>query len=222
MKIIKTPGSIILIIVLVLIVSCNKNNSRVKKENSIDLGDKEVLNYKGEKLDSINKFRENSIKGPQYINVDEYSLILNGLVKNPVKLSYNDVLSLQSYKKLVTLNCVEGWSVKILWEGILVKDLLKNVEPENNANTVIFYAKDGYSTSLPLKYIIDNNIIIAYKMNNIVLPPKRGFPFQLIAEQKWGYKWIKWITRIELSNNPDYKGFWESRGYSNDADLNKI
>ena len=41
-------------------------------------------------------------------------------------------------------------------------------------------------------------------------------PFQLVAESKWGYKWI---TRIELSDDADYEGYWESRGYSNDADL---
>jgi DMSO/TMAO reductase YedYZ molybdopterin-dependent catalytic subunit len=60
---------------------------------------------------------------------------------------------------------------------------------------------------------------MAYKMNGVVLPSQRGFPFQLVAESKWGYKWIKWITKIEVSDDEGYKGFWESRGYSNDADL---
>jgi len=62
-------------------------------------------------------------------------------------------------------------------------------------------------------------ILLAYKMNGVVLPPERGAPFQLVAESKWGYKWIKWTTRIELSDDADYEGYWESRGYSNDADL---
>jgi DMSO/TMAO reductase YedYZ molybdopterin-dependent catalytic subunit len=60
---------------------------------------------------------------------------------------------------------------------------------------------------------------MAYKMNGLVLPPERGFPFQLVAESKWGYKWIKWITRIEVSGDEGYRGYWESRGYSDDADL---
>jgi DMSO/TMAO reductase YedYZ molybdopterin-dependent catalytic subunit len=54
-------------------------------------------------------------------------------------------------------------------------------------------------------------------MNGVVIPPERGFPFQLVAESKYGYKWIKWITTIELSDNADYLGYWESRGYSNGA-----
>lgn len=61
--------------------------------------------------------------------------------------------------------------------------------------------------------------MIAYKMNGVVLPPERGFPFQLVAESKYGYKWIKWITKIEVSNNTNYLGYWESRGFPNSADL---
>ena len=103
----------------------------------------------------------------------------------------------------------------------LLKDLIADAGVDPNATTVIFYAYDGYSTSLPLDYIIGNNILIAYKMNNVTLPPERGFPFQLVAESKWGYKWIKWITAIELSDNEEYRGYWESRGYSNNAALSE-
>ena len=86
---------------------------------------------------------------------------------------------------------------------------------------VIFYAYDNYTTSFPIDYLYNNQIIMAYKMNNATIPPERGFPFQLVAESKWGYKWIKWVTKIEVSNNTDYQGYWESRGYSNLGDLNK-
>ena len=125
------------------------------------------------------------------------------------------------YKKVATLYCVEGWDAKILWEGILVRDLIgiDNIKPE--AKTVIFHAQDGYTTSFPVDYIMDNDILLAYKMNEIILPAVRGFPFQLVAESKWGYKWIKWVTKIELSDDEDYQGFWESRGYNNEGDLDE-
>ena len=182
----------------------------------------EIREYEGEDLSSINAFRENSIKGPQYIDAENYTLTVSGLVNNELQLTYDEVVNgYQNFEKVVTLNCVEGWSVTILWEGILVNDLIEAAGVDPNATTVIFYAYDGYSTSVPLDYIVDNNILIAYKMNNVTLPPERGFPFQLVAESKWGYKWIKWITAIELSDNEDYRGFWESRGYSNDGNLNK-
>jgi DMSO/TMAO reductase YedYZ molybdopterin-dependent catalytic subunit len=64
-------------------------------------------------------------------------------------------------------------------------------------------------------------MIMAYKINDVTIPPERGFPFQLVAESKWGYKWIKWITEIEISDNTSYQGYWESRGYSDSGDLDK-
>lgn len=180
----------------------------------------EIREYEGQKLSSITAFRENSIKGPQHMDNQSYRLRITGLVDEALELTYDEVITDHPlYEKVVTLYCVEGWDVTILWEGVLVKDLLAegNVDPQ--ARTIIFYAYDGYSTSLPLDYIIENDILLAYKMNGIVLPPERGFPFQLVAESKLGYKWIKWMTHIEVSEDVDYRGFWESRGYSNDATL---
>jgi DMSO/TMAO reductase YedYZ molybdopterin-dependent catalytic subunit len=182
----------------------------------------EVRQYEGVDLSSINAFRENSITGPQQIDVESYTLSITGLVANSTRYTYDEVLSrYQQYKKVVTLDCVEGWSVTILWEGVLVKDLLAQAGPLENAKVLIFHAYDGYTTSLPVDYIMDNNILMAYKMNDVILPPERGFPFQLVAESKWGYKWIKWITAIELSDDAGYRGYWESRGYSNSGDLDE-
>ena len=181
----------------------------------------EIREYKGENLSSVNAFRENSIKGPQDVPIEDYQLEITGLVANPTSYSYDEVINgFDNYKKVVRLNCVEGWAVNILWEGILVRDLIKDADPLAEVNTIIFHAYDGYTTSFPIEYIMDNDILMAYKMNEITLPPERGFPFQLVAESKWGYKWIKWITQIELSDDASYEGFWESRGYSNDGDLN--
>jgi DMSO/TMAO reductase YedYZ molybdopterin-dependent catalytic subunit len=180
----------------------------------------EIRNYQGENLSSIGDFRENSIKGPQHINTTTYRLTITGLVNQTKVYTYDDVLNgFQKYKKVVTLYCVEGWSVKILWEGVLLKDLLHDAGINPNASVVIFTAYDGYTTSMPLEYLLNNDILISYKINNVVLPPERGYPFQLVAESNYGYKWIKWITQIELSDNVNYKGYWESRGYPNDAHL---
>ena len=180
----------------------------------------EVREYEGQDLSSISDFRENSIKGPQYINESTYRLTITGLVNKTVEFSYADVINgFQKYQKVITLHCVEGWSVTILWEGFLLKDLLNEAGINPEAVVVIFHAYDGYSTSLPLNYILDNNILIAYKMNGLTLPPERGFPFELVAESKYGYKWIKWITEIELSDNANYLGFWESQGLPNDANI---
>ena len=183
----------------------------------------EIREYEGQMLSSIiDDFRENSIEGPQHIDKESYRLIVTGLAYNKMVHTYDDVVNgLQHYEKVVTLYCVEGWEATILWEGVLVKDLIEGAGVDSTAKVVIFYAHDGYSTSLPLDYIVNNDIMMAYKMNGVGLPPERGFPFQLVAESKWGYKWIKWITEIELSDDVNYRGYWESRGFSNDGNLDE-
>jgi DMSO/TMAO reductase YedYZ molybdopterin-dependent catalytic subunit len=89
---------------------------------------------------------------------------------------------------------------------------------QRNAVTVIFNATDGYSSSLPLEYVRKNKILLAFKINGLTLPAERGFPFQVVAESKWGYKWVKWVSAIELSADRTYRGYWESRGYNNNGD----
>jgi DMSO/TMAO reductase YedYZ molybdopterin-dependent catalytic subunit len=205
----------VFLISLVATSSCGVNQSK-------SLEPVQIREYQGEKLSSINDFRENSISGPQHVDLERYRLKILGLVENPKEYTYDEVINNhQSYEKVVGLDCVEGWSVVILWQGLLVKDLLAEAKVKPEAKVVIFHAYDGYTTSLPLDYIMNNDILMAYKMNGVTLPPERGFPFELVAESKWGYKWEKWVTQIELSNDVNYRGYWESQGYSNSADLNE-
>lgn len=214
----KNKCILILIIIVVSIVIINLGGCL---QEDIKLDTVEIREYQGAKLSSVNDFRENSIKGPQFITKENYSLKITGLVQPKLNLAYDTIINnFNHYKKLVTLHCVEGWSVKILWEGVLIKDLLELTNISPNASVIIFHAYDGYTTALPIDYILENNIIISFKINNVTLPQERGFPFQLVAESKWGYKWIKWITEIELSDNEFYEGYWERKGYSNIADLN--
>lgn len=202
------------IIITITISGCTQQNLQINGQETRD--------YQGQKLSSINDFHENSIKGPQYINNETYRLHITGLVQTPKTYTINDIINnYQHITKIATLNCVEGWSVTILWEGIMIKDLLNEAKPNTSATTLIFKAYDGYTTFFPISYIMNNSIILAYKMNNITLPPERGYPFQLVAEGKWGYKWIKWVTEIEVSDNTQYSGYWENRGYSDSGDLNQ-
>ena len=217
----ETKKIILLVIVLTLLTTLN---GFAEQENlpTVELEPVEIREYEGEKLSSLNDFNENAISGSQRVNIDEYILEITGLVQETKKFSYNEIIdNFDHYKKIATLDCVEGWIVKILWEGILVKDLIgtDNILPE--AKIIIFHAYDGYTTSFPINYIFDNKILLAYKANEILLPPNRGFPFTLVAESKWGYKWIKWVSKIEISDDETYRGFWESRGYANEGDIDK-
>jgi len=195
--------------------------ARSSPGSPVQLSAVEIRSYQGSDLSSINDFHENSIAGPQHINESDYRLTITGLTATTRVLTYRDILANhQHYAKVVTLNCVEGWSVKLLWEGVLVRDLIRESGIDPRANTVVFTAHDTYTTSFPLSYIMNNDILMAYKMNNVTLPAERGYPFELVAEDKWGYKWIKWIEKIELTDNPNYRGYWEQRGYSNSGNQN--
>jgi DMSO/TMAO reductase YedYZ molybdopterin-dependent catalytic subunit len=218
----KTGKSVLFLAVFLILLAAVIVGIYVARNQAKGLGPVEIREYEGVDLSSINDFRENSIKGPQEIDLENYMLRITGLVADSKNYTYDEIINNhQHYKKVVTLDCVEGWSATILWEGLLVRDLLAGAGPLANAEVVIFHAYDGYATSLPVDYVVDNDILMAYKMNDVTLPPERGFPFQLVAESKWGYKWIKWITEIELSDDVNYRGYWESRGYSNTADLDK-
>jgi len=191
-------------------------------QQTIHVNGVETRDYQGTHLSSINDFHENSINGPQHIDNATYRLQITGLVQTPTTYTLSDLIDHHPHlTKVATLHCVEGWSVTILWEGILVRDLLNETTPQPTANTIVFSAYDGYTTSFPLSYIMNNSIILAYKMNNVTLPPERGYPFQLVAEGKWGYKWIKWVTEIDLTNSSQLSGYWEDRGYSDSGDLNQ-
>jgi DMSO/TMAO reductase YedYZ molybdopterin-dependent catalytic subunit len=222
MRKMKTGKGVLFLAVFLILLAAVILGIYVARNQAKGLGPVEIREYEGVDLSSINAFRENSIKGPQEIDLENYMLRITGLVADSKNYTYDEIINNhQHYKKVVTLDCVEGWSATILWEGLLVRDLLAGAGPLANAEVVIFHAYDGYTTSLPIDYVMDNDILMAYKMNDVILPPERGFPFQLVAESKWGYKWIKWITEIELSDDVNYRGYWESRGYSNTADLDK-
>jgi DMSO/TMAO reductase YedYZ molybdopterin-dependent catalytic subunit len=179
----------------------------------------EIRVYNGQQLSSVNDFRNEAIKGNQDINISTYTLTVTGLVQNEAVLTYDQIVNMYAhYLKVATLHCVERWEVTVLWEGVLVKDLLQEANYSQNAQILIFYSQDGFTTSLPLSYIVNNNITMAYKVNGLTLPKSEGYPFQLVAEGKLGYKWAKWTTKIEVSNDTSYEGYWESRGYDNEAD----
>ena len=175
--------------------------------------------YNGQQLSSVNDFRNEAINGNQDINISTYMLTVTGLVQNQAVLTYDQIVNTHAhYLKVATLHCVEGWEVTVLWEGVLVKDLLQEANYSQNAQVLIFYSQDGFTTSLPLSFVVNNNITMAYKVNGLTLPKSEGYPFQLVAEGKLGYKWAKWITKIEVSNDTSFRGYWESNRYSNEAD----
>ena len=210
----------VLLLLALALVSCAAPSKKGAAAAPQPLPSVEVRSYEGKDLSSVKDFRENSIKGTQDVDTASYRLDVSGLVKKPLSLTYDQVIDRKTYSKVVTLHCVEGWDATILWEGVRVKDLLEQAGYDPKAALVIFTAYDGYTSSLPLPYLVDGDILLAHKMNGAEMIPERGFPFALVAEDKWGYKWIKWVTEMEVSNDTSFRGYWEQRGYNQNGDLN--
>jgi DMSO/TMAO reductase YedYZ molybdopterin-dependent catalytic subunit len=184
-------------------------------------GEVEATEFQGVKLTPIEKQNNNALKGTQIIDKETYKLTIDGLVGKPLTLTYADLQAYAQESWLMDLNCVEGWIFTAKWTGPALSAIFKDAQVKPEAVIAIFCTADvptGY-TSLDLNYIRDNNIILALKLNDITLPPDRGFPFQVVAKSKYGYKWATWVTRIELSSDTNFRGYWEGAGYNNNADV---
>lgn len=178
----------------------------------------EIKDYRGERLSPFDRKYDNSIRGPQKVDIKKYRLSVTGLVERPLSLSYEAVLAYPKLRRMITLHCVEGWSERLLYEGVRLSDIFVQSGVRPGVRTVIFSAVDGYTSSLSYDDVKKQDTILAFRINGRPLDARRGFPFQVIAESKYGYKWVRWLNGIELSDKP-YAGFWEKRGYSNEADV---
>lgn len=152
------------------------------------------------------------------IDATEWGLEVKGLVDHPLVLTYEDLLSLPSVTQVTTLSCVTGYEATGEWTGVPVKSILEMAGYSESAVSVVFYAADGYTSSLTLEKALQEDTLLAYKMNGVTLPKEHGYPLRLVVPDKLGYKWVKWVIGIELVDY-EYEGYWESRGYSNAADV---
>jgi DMSO/TMAO reductase YedYZ molybdopterin-dependent catalytic subunit len=188
---------------------------------SSDLPEVEAAEYQGMKLTPLDEQRNNAIEGTQYIDRETYRLKVTGLVDREMEMSYIDLLDLPAYSEFARMPCVEGWGFDAKWTGFRVIDLLDEAGLRPGASYVVFHSADGYSAGLDLEYLREENVLLAYGINDLTLPPERGFPLQVVAKKKYGYKWAKWVTEIEVVAE-ERRGFWESRGYSNSANVGEF
>lgn len=218
---------LMLLVTLFMVTGCAAEGGNAS-QNNVDAASaatqsryraNEVTEYRGARLDPAIGPRDNSINGVQQVDITTYTLTIEGLVVAPVTLKYDQVIALDAYERLITLHCVEGWDATILWKGVLISDLIQKAVAKPEAVTVIFSSVDGYTTSLPLKTIAEKGLILAYSANGLDLPPEMGYPFIVVAEDKLGYKWARWVNKITLSDDANYMGYWERAGYSNTADV---
>ncbi len=192
----------------ILIITMRNSTPRT----NIELPDGETA-----QVTPVDQMRVRTAEGQPQIDLAAYRLTVAGFVTNKLSLSFDDILQLDSEERLVDLPCVEGWTETGLWKGVRLTTILDRAGVLEGADNVVFSSPGGYTTSLTLTDIEETDPILAYEVNGETLPEDQGFPVRLVVPHKLGYKWIKWVTGIDVIAG-QYKGYWESRGYSNQAD----
>jgi DMSO/TMAO reductase YedYZ molybdopterin-dependent catalytic subunit len=151
------------------------------------------------------------------MHTSELRLIVDGLVQQPLNLTFDELANMPKSTVSAELYCVDNPKIPVVrgnWTGVRLGFLLQEAGISNAAVKAAFYAIDGYKTDLTISTAFHENIITAFERDGGLLPEG----LRLVAPGKWGYKWISGLTHIQLVNY-DFKGTWESRGYSDEADV---
>jgi DMSO/TMAO reductase YedYZ molybdopterin-dependent catalytic subunit len=147
-----------------------------------------------------------------------WRLEIDGLVRRPHSLSYGELKALPKAGQVSTFHCVTGWSVKnVHWAGVRFQHLLELVEPLPSATAVRFVsAERPYEDSLTLDQIRLPDAMLAYELGGQPLSRPHGAPARVVLPEMYGYKGVKWLTRMELvARQP--QGYWEQNGYDQNA-----
>jgi DMSO/TMAO reductase YedYZ molybdopterin-dependent catalytic subunit len=153
------------------------------------------------------------------IDLKKWVLIVDGEIEKPLRLAWQEFVNLPSAESKSDFHCVEGWSVTdCTWYGVRFSSLVQIVKPAKDAKYVFFTCSDGYSTSLDLKDLLKDNVVLAYKLNGEDLEESLGGPMRLIVPDKYAYKSAMWVKQITFMKTRAL-GYWEKRGYSDTADV---
>jgi DMSO/TMAO reductase YedYZ molybdopterin-dependent catalytic subunit len=167
------------------------------------------------------EFYVTSYRSPPTIRLQTWQLNVNGLVERPLTFSYRQLVDRPLLSEIVTLECVGNtvggeFISTAKWEGPSLKVLLEEAGVSPEAFDVVFRSADGYSESLPLKRVMQGDVLIAHRMNGVPLPPGHGFPARIIAPGHYGMKSVQWLTEVEVVQG-DYQGYYQQKGWTDEA-----
>ncbi len=156
----------------------------------------------------------------------DWILEVGGLVEKPLKLNLAQIQQLPRRTQITRHDCVEGWSAIGKWTGAPLHEILALAKPKPKARFVVFYCADPmdeddtnyYYESIDMDDAYHAQTLLAYQLNDAILPIKNGAPLRLRVERQLGYKHAKYIMKIELVESFDHiaggkGGYWEDTGY---------
>ncbi|GAB3175438.1 hypothetical protein GCM10027259_16870 [Micromonospora palomenae] len=155
------------------------------------------------------------------VDPETWRLRIHGRVRNPIELSFADLLARPMVERYVTLACVSNEVGGDLignarWLGVPLKELLDEADPEEGADQVVGRSVDGWTCGTPTAVLRDGrDALLAVGMNGEPLPVEHGFPARMVVPGLYGYvSACKWVTELELTSFADFDAYWVPRGWS--------
>jgi DMSO/TMAO reductase YedYZ molybdopterin-dependent catalytic subunit len=147
-----------------------------------------------------------------------WNLRLFGLVNEEKTWNWQEFTALPTKTITADIHCVTRWSkFDTVWEGVAFRDLVDMVGVKPEAKFVIAHCEYGYTTNVPLKVMLDDGVMLAYRFDGKPLEPDHGYPVRTLVPKRYFWKSAKWVRSLEFAAR-DRLGFWEQAGYHNDAD----
>jgi DMSO/TMAO reductase YedYZ molybdopterin-dependent catalytic subunit len=151
-------------------------------------------------------------------DLSTWTLRVFGLVEEELELSYDEVRALPRKEVVADIHCVTGWSrLGDTWTGVAIQEILRRCRPRAEVTHVMAHSEFGYTTSVPREVLDDDDVLLCYGWNGQDLSEEHGFPLRLLVPKRYFWKSAKWLRGLELMP-ANRLGFWEQRGYHDDAD----
>jgi len=155
---------------------------------------------------------------PKGLDVGHYTLRVHGEVEHPLVLSFADLLRRPQKELTCDIHCVTSWTkLGMRWSGVPFRALAEEARPKDSAQFVVMECEQGFTTSLPLSVMMEDDVLLAHSAQGGPLPAEHGGPVRVLVPRRYFYKSAKWVRGLRFVHE-DAPGFWEVRGYSNIAD----
>ena len=151
------------------------------------------------------------------VDIGLWTFRVFGVVDHEVTLTWKQFTELDWVGLTADFHCVTQWSaLDQSWEGVRAATVLDLAGVRPQAKFVMAHCFGGYTTNLPLDMVLEEGFL-AHKHNGAELGKDHGWPLRLIVPSRYAWKSAKWVNGLELMTE-DAPGFWEERGYNNNAD----
>ena len=168
----------------------------------------------------VGRFRIYTVTGTlPYMAPADWRMTVGGFVDQPFEIGFDELKSLPPTRLTRDFQCVTGWRVPdVAWAGVRLADLLDRAGVRNGAQGVRFTSFDGvYTERLSLEQARRDDVIVAYEMEGKAVSRPHGGPVRMLVAPMYGYKSTKWLEGIEVTEGRGKPGYWEVRGYDDEA-----